>query len=161
MTARRKILVFVMAASALLAGVVVFALQNGPGPAAQAGAVMSPSDALQEARAGERLLIDLRTPREWRETGVPSPARLIDYNETGGGDDFVAAVLDLVDGDKNRPVAVICATGGRSSRAWRDLKQAGFSNVRDVSEGMIGGRNGPGWLARELPTRSWAGDTDS
>lgn len=160
MAAHRKILIFVMAGAVLLAGAGVVALQSDTGPAVQTGAVavMSPPDALAAARTGERLLIDLRTPREWRETGVPAPARLIDYNATGGGDAFAQAVLDLVDGDKGRPVAVICATGGRSARAWQNLKDAGFSNVQDVSEGMLGGRNGPGWLARTLPTRRWNDD---
>lgn len=161
MSRRRRYLFIIMAVSAAIAAAVAYSLQTGPGPAAQAGDIMRPPDALAEARAGDRLLIDLRTPSEWRETGVPAPARLIDYNDTGGGAAFVRAVLDLVDGDKSRPLAVICATGGRSSRAWRDLKDAGFGNVRNVSEGVIGGRNGPGWLARELPTRRWSGDDAS
>jgi hypothetical protein len=32
------------------------------------------------------------------------------------------------------------------------LAEAGFTSVHDISEGMIGGQNGPGWLARALPT---------
>ncbi len=52
-------------------------------------------------------------------------------------------------GDK--PIALICATGGRSARLLAALKRAGYSGFIDVSEGMLGSRRGPGWIARGLP----------
>jgi hypothetical protein len=37
-------------------------------------------------------------------------------------------------------------------RVQRLLSASGFSQVHDISEGMLGGEYGPGWLARSLPT---------
>jgi rhodanese-related sulfurtransferase len=39
----------------------------------------------------------------------------------------------------------------RSSRLSRTLRDAGYSNVIDVPEGMLGSYAGPGWLERGLP----------
>ena len=58
------------------------------------------------------------------------------------------AARDLAAG---RPVALICATGGRSAQLLAALKRAGYSGFIDVSEGMLGSRRGPGWIARGLP----------
>ena len=32
------------------------------------------------------------------------------------------------------------------------MTKAGFSNIIDVPEGMLGSAAGPGWLAADLPT---------
>ncbi len=116
---------------------------------------LTPDAAYAEVKAGERMLVDLRTPAEWKETGIPEGAVTLDFNASGGGDAFIGKVLALTGGDRSRPLAVICARGNRSGRAWRLLHEAGFSDVKDVAEGMLGNDLGPGWLGRGLPTRSW------
>lgn len=40
------------------------------------------------------------------------------------------------------------------------LKQAGFENVVNVAEGMIGGRRGIGWINSGLPLRRWTPGLD-
>jgi rhodanese-related sulfurtransferase len=37
--------------------------------------------------------------------------------------------------DKNKPVLVYCAAGGRSASAAKDLKKAGFKKVYDLEGG--------------------------
>lgn len=54
------------------------------------------------------------------------------------------------------PIALICAVGNRSAFLQGWLRKAGFENVFDVSEGMIGGRLGAGWIKSGLPLRRWA-----
>ncbi len=49
---------------------------------------------------------------------------------------------------------LICATGGRSGRVMRSLRQAGYSGFLDVSEGMLGSAAGPGWIAGGYPVVS-------
>lgn len=66
-------------------------------------------------------------------------------------EDFVEALTVLAEGDLDRPVALICARGVRSDRTSTRLADAGFTQIIDVPEGMLGSRAGPGWLERGLP----------
>lgn len=122
-------------------------------PAAQAAqSVIGVLDALAGVEAGEMTLVDIRTPREWRSTGLPKGAGAIDINAPGGLRAFIGKILRQVGGRKDRPVAVICAVGGRSTRAASALLRAGFTTVYNVREGMLGNRrDGPGWISRKLP----------
>lgn len=119
--------------------------------------VMSAPQAHTEARSGKRLLIDVRSPREWQQTGVAQHAHTISIHRDGGLTTFLAAVNRLTKGQKDAPIALICASGVRSNRAMRYLRQNGYTNVRNVSEGMMGhglfSSDKPGWLKRRLPIR--------
>ena len=108
---------------------------------------LSAPDAHAAARAGEIVLIDIRRPDEWARTGVPEGGIGIDMRR----DDFVDVLLAQVDGDPSRPVALICARGVRSARMSARLRAAGFTQIIDVPEGMLGSGAGPGWLRRGLP----------
>jgi rhodanese-related sulfurtransferase len=119
---------------------------------AEATDALSAPEALAQARAGKIVLIDVRSPREWRETGVPAGAKTVTIHHPEGGRGFLRDVLKAAGGDKSRPIVLICARGVRSSRGKRFLEANGFTNVRDVPEGMLGRGNRPGWLARNLPT---------
>jgi len=74
-------------------------------------------------------LIDVRTSREF-SNGFIAGAKNIDYN----GDSFEKQIKKL---DKNKPVLVYCAAGGRSENAAELLKEWGFKEVYD----LIGGYN--------------------
>ena len=113
--------------------------------------VLAPAEAYAKARAGELLLIDIRTPAEWRQFGIPEYAIPIDFRQEGGPAAFQQAVLEAVKRDRNRPVAVICAGGTRSAHAQQVLEQAGFTHVQDVSEGVMGRSSETGWIHRGLP----------
>jgi rhodanese-related sulfurtransferase len=117
----------------------------------QAGPELSAPEAQQGAAAGSLTLIDIRTPGEWRQTGVPQGAKRIDMRQPGGPTAFVAAVEQAVGGDKDAPVALICRTGNRSGLMQGALQEAGFTHVYNVREGVAGSGAGPGWVRRELP----------
>ncbi len=127
-----------------------------PSEAAQAASgKLSAPDAFAKAKAGEVVLIDIRTPDEWKQTGVAPGAKRVNLNNPKGGDGFMAEILAALDQDKSRPVALICRTGNRTAMAQRFLTANGFSNVFDVSEGMAGNMSaGPGWLRRGLPVEN-------
>ncbi|MGC1497006.1 MAG: rhodanese-like domain-containing protein [Sulfitobacter sp.] len=108
---------------------------------------LSAPDADKAVSTGALVLVDIRRPDEWADTGLPKGAVPIDMRR----DDFPQALLAALGGDKDYPVALICARGVRSSRISARLSEAGFTKVLDVSEGMLGSRAGPGWLARGLP----------
>lgn len=67
------------------------------------------------------LLIDVRTPAEYRGGHVPT-ADNIDYRS-------LESVLD--DADRSIPVVVYCRSGNRSARAARTLRDMGFETVVD------------------------------
>ena len=103
---------------------------------------------------GELTIVDIRLPAEWERTGLPQGAlafSLQDQTQQPRGD-FVADVLHALANDPAGPIALICARGHRSAYARQLLLQSGFSRVHDISEGMVGGEYGPGWLERALPT---------
>lgn len=95
---------------------------------------------------GDFTLIDIRRPDEWARTGVGVGAIPIDMRDN----DFVTQLLANVSG-KDAPIALICARGVRSRGLGRRLAQAGFTNIIDVPEGMLGSGAGPGWLGAGLP----------
>jgi len=111
------------------------------------GGILTAPEAHQKVVAGEITLIDIRRPDEWARTGSGEGAHRIDLRV----DDFADQVLAAAGGDPNAPVALICARGVRSARVSNQLISAGFTNIIDVPEGMLGSAAGPGWLKRGLP----------
>jgi rhodanese-related sulfurtransferase len=116
--------------------------------------VLTPEEARDLAARGELTIIDIRLPVEWQRTGLPQGALAISLQDQSQQprDDFAADVLAALANDATRPIALICARGHRSAYARQLLLANGFSQVHDISEGMVGGEHGPGWLARALPT---------
>jgi len=117
-------------------------------PAAFADPVLSAPEAFAAAKEGKLLLIDIRTPQEWRETGVAPGAARVDYYR--GPKALLESILQLVGGDRSRPIALICRTGNRTTQAQKLLMEQGFTQVYNVREGMAGSAAGPGWLRRGL-----------
>ncbi|MEM9425836.1 MAG: rhodanese-like domain-containing protein [Pseudomonadota bacterium] len=109
--------------------------------------IWSAKDAADALVAGEITLIDVRSRDEWLETGVAEGAWPISMHEKGFQERFFAA-REMSGG---KPVALICATGGRSGSLLRALRRAGYTEFIDVSEGMLGSRRGPGWIKGGLP----------
>lgn len=73
-------------------------------------------------------LIDVRTDREYKAGHLPKSV-LIDYYKP----DFKTQLAKL---DKNKPIAVYCAVGGRSGSALKLLKTMGFKEAYDLAGGI-------------------------
>jgi rhodanese-related sulfurtransferase len=116
---------------------------------AMAEQTLSPAKAFDKAKSGEIVLVDIRTPEEWAETGSGVGANRLDMQRP----DFLAELDVLLGADKSRPVAFICAGGVRSQWVVRALHKHGYSGAIDVPEGMLGSAAGPGWIAHGLPVR--------
>jgi rhodanese-related sulfurtransferase len=111
--------------------------------------------ALAAAEAGELRLIDIRTPQEWRQTGVAPGAGRVDFYR--GPQALTAYLREAVKGDKDAPIALICRTGNRTTQAQAYLESQGFTRVYNLKEGMAGSAAGPGWLKRGLPVEPCPG----
>jgi rhodanese-related sulfurtransferase len=112
---------------------------------------LSAPQARQLQEAGQLLVLDVRTPQEWRQTGVAEGAARLNMRHPGGGAGFIEDLLSQVDGDRNAPIGLICRTGNRTTQLQRFLLAQGFTQVYNVKEGMAGSAAGPGWLRHGLP----------
>lgn len=83
--------------------------------------------ALIEKTLKTPILIDVRTPEEYREGTIPGAMSLNIHSE-----DFKRATEFL---PKEREIIVFCQSGDRSNEAFEMLKSLGFKNVSQ----LIGG----------------------
>ncbi len=80
--------------------------------------------------AGEKLhIIDVREPSEYQEYNIG--AKLIPLGKIMGME------LDEIDDLRNEELIIHCKAGSRSMQACMMLEQAGFTNVVNVTGGML------------------------
>ncbi len=72
---------------------------------------------------GGALLLDVRTEQEYRGGHINGSVNL--------PLDKIFSIADTVK-DKSTPLYVHCLSGGRSKRAVAQLKQMGYTNVKDI-----------------------------
>lgn len=128
---------------------------NSTSPASS-GQILTPQETLERVEAGKITLIDIRRPDEWTSTGLAQGAIGIDMRRK----DFDEALTAVLNGNRSAPVALICARGVRSKHTAARMKAAGFTDVWDVSTGMIGSRAGQGWVPLGLPLRPYDASID-
>jgi len=121
------------------------------------GPTLAAPDAYAQAQAGKLTLIDIRRPDEWRQTGVAKDALQINMAHPHGAAGFVQQVATELGGDRNAPIGLICRTGNRTTQMQQVLREAGFTQVYNIKEGMAGSAAGPGWIARGLPLEACRG----
>jgi len=90
----------------------------------------------------DAVIVDIRTPGEWKQTGViPGSKKIMFFSEDGKYD--ARAWLDELGKyvkDKNQPVVLVCRTGSRTNMVGNFLdKQVGFKNVYDLKGGITWG----------------------
>ena len=99
---------------------------------------LSVTELINKLDKNEALLVDVRTPNEWKEEGTVEGARRI----------FFADLPDHADSlPRDKPLAVICSVGKRSSIAASILERKGFKNVSNVRGGMTA------WTTLGYPTK--------
>ncbi|MBE2220681.1 MAG: rhodanese-like domain-containing protein [Anaerolineae bacterium] len=77
----------------------------------------------------EFVLVDVRSPMEYQYEGHVRGARLLPLQALSGRTDELP---------KNKTIVCICRSGNRSYFACEQLTSAGFEDVVNVSDGMIG-----------------------
>lgn len=110
---------------------------------------MSVREAHEAARSGKVVLVDIRTPEEWRDTGVPEGAIRLDMTHPA----FEARLAALRAEHAGKPIALICRTANRTRRVQETLTQRGWRDIVDVRGGLLGDGRNRGWLDEGLPVR--------
>jgi rhodanese-related sulfurtransferase len=108
---------------------------------------MSPPEAAKLSSDKKILLIDIRRPEEWSETGVAEHAHKLDMTD----ELFLAKLSKVTEGNRTRPIALICRTASRTRVVQSALMQMGYSSVINVEGGMIGNDEDKGWIKHGLP----------
>jgi rhodanese-related sulfurtransferase len=110
-----------------LAAILAFAVFCSPLHAAQETEPIKVEQAEKQIADGEQVL-DVRTESEWNE-GHLKGAKLVTLAKDG----FVEKAKAVL--DPKKPVLVYCKSGGRSARAAKQLREAGFT-VHDLDGGI-------------------------
>ena len=96
-----------------------------------AGEVTVTQMTVDEMKADGALIVDIRTPEEWAETGVIEGAKLVTFTDP---ESFLAAVgPDLADG---RDLVLVCRSGRRSGAAAEALQSLIPNRVISQDGGM-------------------------
>jgi len=123
-------------------------------PAKDIGHFMSVSEAHQNALSKKIILIDIRSSEEWKQSGIPASATPLTMHQSAAR--FFGGLDRLTLFDKSKPIALICATGVRTTFLQKILREKGYSNIINVAEGMFGSKHGPGWLKTGLPIKRYS-----
>ena len=113
---------------------------------------LSAIDAAKEM-SNNLIIIDVRNKEEWKETGIIPNSLLIQMLSAGRTirKEYISELLIALGEDKDIKAAIICHSGGRSSATVELLKNEGFNNIFNISEGMVGNGSTTGWINRNLP----------
>ena len=87
---------------------------------------VSVDEALRLWQAKEAILIDVRTPAEYREGHIPGVVNI----------PLAEIEKRLGEIPKDKKVVLICRTGNRSAQGARFLRSKGFDNVFNSTGGM-------------------------
>ncbi len=99
---------------------------------------ISPDELIKLQKSGAPV-IDIRTPGEWRETGVvPGSHKLMFFDERGRYDlDRWMSQFQQIVKDPNQPFVLVCRTASRTKVVGNFLsKQAGYKKVRELAGGI-------------------------
>jgi len=104
---------------------------------------VAPEEAARRVERGEAVLVDVREPAEWKQTGVAAPAVLLPLSDLRGERRLWKPFLEK---HRDKEIILACRSGNRSGQAAAILAAEGF---RTANAG--GFRD---WVAAGLPTRA-------
>ena len=104
------------------------------------------------------VLIDVRTPEEWAQIGVPTleaigkRVRFATWTWFGTGEQNPNFLAEATEGlDVETPLLFLCRSGARSQGAATVAEAAGFGTTYNVTHGFEGGPGAVGWKHAGLP----------
>ncbi|WNJ92213.1 rhodanese-like domain-containing protein [Bosea sp. 685] len=111
---------------------------------AQSSGTLSAREAYDGVTAGALLIIDIRTPDEWTDTGVPQGALRLDAESAG----FEVRLAGIRLDHPGKRIALIDRSGGLAASIQAKLAGRGWRDLVMVRSGMLGPE---GWLSEKLP----------
>ena len=99
------------------------------------------ADAFAKLQAKGYPVIDIRTPMEWKQTGIIEGAHKMMFFTPKGQPDLAQWFFDLghLVKDKKEPILIYCAHANRSKSLGQGLEQMGFENVYELKGGIENG----------------------
>lgn len=85
----------------------------------------------------DMVVVDIRTPMEWQETGIVPGCKTITFFDMMGNYDaeaFLKAMDEL--GGKDVEIGLICRTGSRTAQVAGFMAQQGY-NVKNLAGGVM------------------------
>jgi len=90
------------------------------------------------AERGDAALIDVREPAEFEAGHIPGsvniPRGVLEFQVVGHP--ALACLTDASLSRRERPIVLVCRTGGRAALAADNLQRMGFSDVRSIAGGV-------------------------
>lgn len=108
---------------------------------------MTVREAHAATKAGKVILVDIRRPEEWTDTGVAEGAIRLDMTSPI----FEARLAGLRAENPGKPIAIICRTANRTRAVQDILGKRGWRDLVNVKGGMLGDGQNSGWLEEKLP----------
>lgn len=105
----------------IIVTIVVIALLLAP--RLLAGEIIPAQDAADRVKAGTAVLVDVREPAEWEDSGVAAPAALLSLSDLRGERTQWKTFLEQ---NKDKELILYCRSGNRSGIAANILKKEGF-----------------------------------
>ena len=111
-------------------------------------ASITPAEAAKLVAAGQAVLVDVREPSEWAETGVAAPAVLLPKSEFDAG--LIGEWKDFLAKTGDKQIILYCRSGKRAGVVAAELAKQGhkMSNAGGFKD----------WQAAGLPVRSGTPD---
>jgi rhodanese-related sulfurtransferase len=96
---------------------------------------------LEKMQAKGVPVIDIRTPGEWKQTGIIKGAHKMMFFTPKGEADVANWFFDLghLVKDKNEPFIIYCAHANRTKSLGKGLDQMGFTHVYELKGGIENG----------------------
>ncbi|MCB1106010.1 MAG: rhodanese-like domain-containing protein [Opitutaceae bacterium] len=105
----------------IIVTIVVIALLLAP--RLLAGEIIPAQDAADRVKAGTAVLVDVREPAEWADSGVAAPAALLSLSDLRGERTQWKTFLEQ---NKDKELILYCRSGNRSGIAANILEKEGF-----------------------------------
>ncbi|RUS59963.1 rhodanese-like domain-containing protein [Pseudorhodobacter sp. E13] len=117
--------------AAVVLGAVLFGLANLTQTAAAQNVMLEPLTGQALASDDSLFLVDIRTPEEWKQSGVVEGALLLTYSTPEAFLQVVAPKLK-----PGQRIGLICRSGNRTSRAAQQIAPLFKGEIVDVQGGM-------------------------
>ena len=85
--------------------------------------------------------IDIRTPMEWKQTGIIEGSHKMMFFAPSGQPDLAGWFFELghLVKDKKEPILIYCAHANRSNSLGQGLSRMGFEHVYELKDGIENG----------------------